>query len=306
MVTDNKTCIVMVYDDSEAVLAIRTVLDRYYRRKYECAVSGLNEHLKLEPHQDVVFLLVLRKPENALHSWDIIKNHIEQVKNIRYKTLLVCEKQYAAEAFDLCINKVFDDYCAGYPIYDIKHLLLSVIKLSGTISAFNDQLNELAAPSTDATVQPPGAEKADVVAFAPPAPVLRKFDPNDPSTISIMIADDQKVMRQIISTTLTPRGYKLYEAVDGQDVLERVKLLMPCLILLDIDMPEMNGIEALAALKKMDVIRDIPVIMLTSSADSDHVRQCMALGARDYIVKPTSASIMFAKIDKTLGLGGSV
>ena len=112
----------------------------------------------------------------------------------------------------------------------------------------------------------------------------------------VVVADDQPVMQKIIRSILEPRGFRVELANNGVEVLLKAQMSNPDLILLDIDMPVMNGFETLAMLKGTPSLQTIPVIMLTSFSDKEIFNKAVRSGAMDYIVKPTSAEILVRKI----------
>lgn len=112
----------------------------------------------------------------------------------------------------------------------------------------------------------------------------------------IIVADDQPVMQKIISSILEPRGFKVELAGNGVEAIMKAKVMIPNLVLLDIDMPTMDGLSTLQAFKKLDVLKDVPVIMLTSHSDKQMFKQCIELGAIDYVVKPTKADTLLKKV----------
>ncbi|MCA2017389.1 response regulator [Vibrio tritonius] len=112
----------------------------------------------------------------------------------------------------------------------------------------------------------------------------------------VIVADDQPVMQRIIRSILEPRGYQVELANHGVEVLLKSQSTEPDLILLDIDMPVMNGFETLTLLKSTPALATIPVIMLTSFSDKEVFSKSIKSGAVDYIVKPTNAEILIRKI----------
>ncbi|NAW59905.1 response regulator, partial [Vibrio sp. V36_P2S2PM302] len=101
-------------------------------------------------------------------------------------------------------------------------------------------------------------------------------------------------------TILEPRGFKVELASNGVEALIKAKVMLPSVILLDIDMPIMDGLSTLQAIKKLDVIKDVPIIMLTSHADKEVIQSCIQHGASDYAVKPTTADLLLKKIAKAI------
>ncbi len=101
---------------------------------------------------------------------------------------------------------------------------------------------------------------------------------------SILVCDDAVFMRMIIKDILEKNGYNVVEAENGYRALEEYKRSKPDLVLMDITMPEMNGIEALEKIIEMD--EDASVVMCSAMGQESMVMESLALGAKDFIVKP--------------------
>ena len=110
--------------------------------------------------------------------------------------------------------------------------------------------------------------------------------------IKVLVVDDSAFMRNLISKIIeaTPGLCVIGKAINGKFALEKIPLIQPDVIILDIEMPEMNGIEFLKERKKRNI--DIPVIVLSSIAreGASVTMQCLALGASDFMTKPSSES----------------
>lgn len=101
----------------------------------------------------------------------------------------------------------------------------------------------------------------------------------------ILLVEDDSILRRAYSTILTREGYEVYQAVDGQHALEKAAEINPELILLDLLMPKMDGIEFL---KQYDILTKHPtvkVIVFSNSSMSEKMQQAMKLGAKKYMVK---------------------
>ncbi|MDM8542065.1 response regulator [Desulfococcaceae bacterium HSG9] len=111
---------------------------------------------------------------------------------------------------------------------------------------------------------------------------------NQPSakSLEIMIVDDSVSIRQVVSRLMEDQGWSVQTAKDGIDALEKLRDLHPDLIVLDIEMPRMNGYEFINALKAQPGYGDIPVVMLTSRTTAKHREKATALGVKGFIVKP--------------------
>lgn len=102
---------------------------------------------------------------------------------------------------------------------------------------------------------------------------------------TILLAEDDRILRKAGEATLKKRGYVVIAAVDGEDALAKAREHRPDLILLDVIMPKRQGFEVLAMLKSDEATRDIPVIMLSNLQDESDVRKAALGGALDYLVK---------------------
>ena len=116
----------------------------------------------------------------------------------------------------------------------------------------------------------------------------------------ILIADDKPEVVELVRATLEGGDYQIIDVFDGKEALEKIRLEKPALVLLDIIMPEMDGLQVLSKLKKDPQIKEIPVIMLTAKGQKLDKEKGVELGARDYIVKPFSPSVLLRKIEEVL------
>jgi len=104
--------------------------------------------------------------------------------------------------------------------------------------------------------------------------------------LQIMVVDDSVSIRQVVSRLMEEQGWRVQTAKDGIDALEKLRDFRPDLIVLDIEMPRMNGYEFLSAIRVQPVFQGIPVVMLTSRTTSKHRDKAVALGAKGFIAKP--------------------
>ncbi|EGL14641.1 response regulator [Paenibacillus chitinolyticus] len=116
----------------------------------------------------------------------------------------------------------------------------------------------------------------------------------------ILIVDDAAFMRMMIRDILTKNGYEVVgEGNDGVQAVEKFKELRPDLVTMDITMPEMDGINALKEIKKIDP--NAKVIMCSAMGQQAMVIDAIQAGAKDFIVKPFQADRVIEAIKKTMG-----
>ena len=100
----------------------------------------------------------------------------------------------------------------------------------------------------------------------------------------ILCVDDEPINLMIIEVNLMAEGYEVYKAADGSTALQMVKEIKPQLVLLDIMMPGISGIDTLKEIKKIDP--NIPVIMVSGVTDETIAKSALEYGAYDYVAKP--------------------
>jgi len=116
----------------------------------------------------------------------------------------------------------------------------------------------------------------------------------------ILVVDDNEGNRDVLSRRLLRDGYEVMLAETGRQALRMAKRYQFDIILLDIMMPEMDGIEVLAELKKDSELRHLPVIMISAVDETESVVRCIKLGADDYLPKPFNPVLLRARINSLL------
>lgn len=127
------------------------------------------------------------------------------------------------------------------------------------------------------------AERTIASSFTAPASRIRVD-----RAVNVLVVDDSPSVRRVVGNIIQRAGWKSEDAKDGVEALEWLHEAdrAPDAIVLDIEMPRMDGYEFLSTLRSMDGFRDIPVVMVTSRAGDKHRRKAMDLGANEYLVKP--------------------
>lgn len=109
----------------------------------------------------------------------------------------------------------------------------------------------------------------------------------EPKT-KILIVDDDPDVQLVLSDFCFDHGYEVVVAGSGDEALEKVRDEKPDLVMLDLMMPEMDGIDTLKGIHQ--IVRGLPVVMITGFADEALAREAMSLGAVDYVLKPVDYS----------------
>jgi CheY-like chemotaxis protein len=102
----------------------------------------------------------------------------------------------------------------------------------------------------------------------------------------ILVVDDSPSVRRVVSNMLKQHGWEVQMARDGVEALEMISYETPAAVLLDIEMPRMDGYELISTIRAQEQYRTLPLVVLTSRAASKHQQRAMSLGANDYVIKP--------------------
>ena len=119
-------------------------------------------------------------------------------------------------------------------------------------------------------------------------------------TKRILVVEDQEDNRRIMRDLLTSAGFEVIEAVNGNEALSVAEAERPDLIVMDIQLPKLDGLEATRRIKANPVLRHIPVIAVTSYAMSEDNEKAMTAGCDAYFAKPVSPRTLLAKIREYL------
>jgi len=117
---------------------------------------------------------------------------------------------------------------------------------------------------------------------------------------TIVTADDSASVRQMVSFTLRQEGYDIIEAVDGKDALSKISAATVHMLITDLNMPNMDGIELIKQVRATANNRYIPIIMLTTESQESKKQEGKAAGATGWIVKPFKPEQLVAVVKKVL------
>src|SRR5881398_1299222 len=131
-----------------------------------------------------------------------------------------------------------------------------------------------------------------------------KEEMSDKSRAEILVVDDDAMSRRILAQLLTAGGYKCRVSKNGSEALETVQAKPPSVLLLDFDMPGLNGAEVLKRLRsdRNPAVARIPTIVLTAHGSEKSEVSCLQAGADDFVTKPVNASVLRARIETQLRL----
>lgn len=123
---------------------------------------------------------------------------------------------------------------------------------------------------------------------------------------TILLVEDEPMSQDVLSRRLEAQGYRVISAKDGIECLEWIAQHRADLVLMDISMPRMNGIDCLHEIRKAYSYDSLPVIVVSAMVDSDDVVAGIEAGANDYVVKPVNFRVLLARIHACLRLTTTV
>lgn len=117
-------------------------------------------------------------------------------------------------------------------------------------------------------------------------------------TKKILLVDDSDIVRKVMRRIVEPMGFDVHEANNGLNAVEHCKTAMPDVILLDFNMPEMDGMEALKNIRALPNGGDVVIIFCTTVNEMDFIANAISSGANEYVMKPFDAEIIRGKFEQ--------
>jgi CheY-like chemotaxis protein len=127
---------------------------------------------------------------------------------------------------------------------------------------------------------------------------------NEEFMAKILIAEDERDIRDLVAFTLRFAGHEVVVATNGEEAVEMAPQVNPDLILMDVRMPRMTGYEACKAMKANPDVKDIPVVFLTARGQESEIQQGLEAGAEEYLLKPFAPDQLTSRVKAILGKFG--
>ena len=119
---------------------------------------------------------------------------------------------------------------------------------------------------------------------------------------SVLVVEDEEDIMEVIRFNLEKEGYEVNQALSGEKALQMIENNLPSLVLLDLMLPGINGLDLCRIFKQNDRTKAIPVIMLTAKSEDADIVAGLEMGAEDYITKPFSPRVLVARVRTILRL----
>jgi DNA-binding response OmpR family regulator len=133
------------------------------------------------------------------------------------------------------------------------------------------------------------------------APPTRRSGGHARASSKVLLVDDEDSLRKVMRDLLEREGYVVTEARDGVQALDQVDRVGPDIIVLDLNLPGLDGYGVLSHLRSRPATANIPVIVLTAKGDEDNEVRVFELGADDFLTKPFRARALSARLEAVLG-----
>jgi len=118
--------------------------------------------------------------------------------------------------------------------------------------------------------------------------------------MKILVVDDDRTTRKILGLYLKAKGYEVEYAENGLDAMEKLGTININLVMTDLNMPYMDGLELIRTMKADEELRKLPILMVTTEADEEEKKKAMEAGANGYLIKPVSADMVTSNIKDIL------
>ena len=115
---------------------------------------------------------------------------------------------------------------------------------------------------------------------------------------NILVVDDCRTTRKLITYLLSGGGFNILQAENGLDALEKLARNDVDMVMTDMNMPKMDGIELIKSMKEDEAYRKIPIIMLTTEADAEEKKRGLMTGASSYLTKPVERQVLMEELGK--------
>ncbi|WP_158219936.1 PAS domain S-box protein [Ideonella sp. A 288] len=151
--------------------------------------------------------------------------------------------------------------------------------------------------------------RADGAAVAPSPPVERRAEGSRRRSfrgVHVLLAEDNLINQEVALEVLTAAGLNVDLAVDGREAIERARASEYDLILMDVQMPEVDGLQAAAAVRRMPRHANTPIVAMTANAFGDDRAACLAAGMNDHIAKPVDIRVLFETLGRWVPVKPSV
>jgi len=284
--TIRQACCAIASDSQAEVILVHSLLEREFSDILHVA-SELDWQSFAQRHDVAVLLLAFTDLGVAANFQQRYAQRPERGLGVQAQVVLLCAREEVDAAYELCRSHEIFDYVMFWPVtHDPKRLPLAAHRACDAYEALARNLPRRA-PA-------PGPSDA-----APTISLPRLLPMPD---LAVLVVEDDPFQLTVAISVLISSGLRATGAASAQAALALLETSEPALILLDVDMPDMDGMELLRLLKADPRHAKTPVIMLTAMRERELVLEALHDGAADFIVKPFDRATLLQKIQRVTGL----
>ncbi|MCL7462645.1 response regulator [Pseudomonas sp. NW5] len=292
--------ILVVTDDQADAVIVQNQLRPEFNRVL-LALDSERQVANFDQHLPQVLVLAFKDLDSAEQFYLKLYRQSREIHQHPHRTIVLCSKDEVQDAYERCSKGVFDDYVLFWPMaYDPMRLCMS------TLTAVRELQARQQAGQPIARLQVLGSESPAL--RTEPASPQPAAEPAAPETLvrpQILLVDDDEFVHKIVARQLDAARYELITAADATEALRILRNLTPDLVLLDIVMPGVDGLEALRRFRSMPALAKVPFVMLTGKSEEQVVVESLKLGASDFIAKPFDRATLLAKVARFAPLPGA-
>lgn len=260
-----------------------------------------------------VVVLAYQDLQVAINVRDAIAR-LHQSNDKPFHAIVLCKKDTVVKAYELSRKRFFYDYVVFWPLgYDPYRLIMSIHQAIDDLGYNADiQMQRLELESrrqriqavsrlveqllTDQKAKKAELEKMIRVALKKLTMPVRLEQSSTQAQLTVLVIDDDEFQCMVLKKILEESGFRVQLATSGEQGLGYLEKFKVDIVLLDVMMPGLSGIDTLRQLKNDPELSDIPVIMVSGHHEKEVVLDCIMLGAINYIVKPVSKEVLLSHL----------
>lgn len=251
-----------------------------------------------DTHLPDVLVLAFNDLEEARSYYQGLRRSSQVAASHRYRTVLLCRKEDLKAAYDLCRQEEFDDYVLFWPMsFDATRLSISVLLAVRAVHALRQSQVK---PPFRPPIKPESKHGSAPELKIDPSLAHIKIKLDPPARSTIMLIDDEIFQHNLVRYLLSGLNCDFIFAFSGTEAISKLQYVRPSLILMDVLMPGMSGVDLTRHLKSIPGGMDIPIVMVTGNSDKDVVEKSLQAGAADFLVKPFSQDMFLKKLQRFL------
>ena len=300
--------ILILTDNPSDATLVRRLLDAEFTQLRESTVAA-NLVADFERAPPAVIVLAYDTLEKSESNYLALYRLSAMTGTQRHRTIVLCNKDNVGRTYDACRRRLFDDYVLFWPMnYDSRRLAMSIHlalrELAGsapggpTVAQFAVQARRLS--GLDQMLQAHAGEALQRALTPQVAAAKALGTLAEAVKPTILVVDDDDFMCALLAKMLGAAGYNTMIAHSGVDVFNVLRHYQPDLIVMDVLMPGMSGIDIARRLKASAALAAIPLIIVTGNSEGGTVKDSMQAGAIDFVVKPVERETFLRKVAHAL------